>query len=75
MSPLEPRSPTLVGPEYSNIDETQEIDLKTACVRMIEVLKEKFNKFLKQCMKTQTAGENEQHLEHTMPNFNDLLLQ
>ena len=39
---LEPSYPTIAGPEYSNIAEAQVKELKTACMRRIEVLKEDF---------------------------------
>ena len=48
MPPLEPSYPTPVGPKYSNIGEAQEKYLKVNYVKMIEVLKEKINKSLKE---------------------------
>lgn len=53
-SPLEPSYPTAAGPEYSNISEAEEKDLKTTCMKVIEVLKEEINEYLKKSMKTQT---------------------
>lgn len=43
MSPPELSYHTTASPEYSNITETQENDLKTNFMKMIEVLKEKMN--------------------------------
>lgn len=47
MFPLQPSYPTTAGPEYYKIAETQEKELKTTCMNMIEVLKEELNKFFK----------------------------
>ena len=47
MSPLQPSYATTSGPEYSNIAEVQK-RLKTAFIKMIVVLKQENNKFLKE---------------------------
>ena len=51
MSSLQLSSPTTAGPNYSNIADTQEKDLKTNCMKMIEVLKEEMDKCLKEARK------------------------
>lgn len=65
MSLLDPSSPTTVGPVYCNTVETQDKDLKTTFMDMIEVFKEEMNTPLKS-RKTQTVEGNEyktgQHL-------------
>lgn len=38
--------PTTVSPECSNIAETEEKDLTTNCIRMIEILTKEMNKSL-----------------------------
>ena len=48
MSLLEPHYPTKAHNEYSNTAETQEKYLKTNSMKMIEILKEKVKKSLKE---------------------------
>ena len=55
MSSLEPISPTTSSPEYSNIAEEGK-DLKTACKKMILVLKEKMNKSHKEIYENIKSG-------------------
>lgn len=43
-----PRCPITAGPVGINVTETQEKDLKTMCMEMIEVLKEEIHKALKE---------------------------
>jgi hypothetical protein len=50
ISPLEPRYRTTAGPEYSNIHEAQEIDLKNTFMNIREMLKEEMNKPLKEIL-------------------------
>lgn len=58
ISPLQPRNPNRSGPEYRNIPEEQEKDLKAAFIIMIEVLKDEMNKCFKEIIKTQGVEEN-----------------
>jgi hypothetical protein len=51
-----PRDPTTTGPEYFNIAETQEKDLKTKDKNIIELLKEKINKSLKEIQENTIRG-------------------
>jgi hypothetical protein len=48
MSQCYPSYPISAGPEYSNIAEGQEKDFKTKYMKIIEVLKEDVNKYLKE---------------------------
>ena len=56
MSPPELSYHTTASPEYSNITETQENDLKTDIIKIIEVLREKRNTPLKEIQETQTEN-------------------
>ena len=62
MSPLKPGYPTTAGPEYSNTAATQENDLNTNFMKMIEVLKEEMNKPLKE---SQENTNNQRKLINT----------
>lgn len=60
MSPPEPSSPTTSGPEYSNISEAQEKNLKANYLKMIASLKRKrINPFFKKSRKTKIIGGNQ----------------
>lgn len=48
MSPPEPSYSTRAGFDYSNVPESQQKDLKTNCMKMIESLKNEMNKSLKE---------------------------
>jgi hypothetical protein len=48
----------LAGPEYSNIAESQEKDLKITCTKMIEVFNEEINKSLKELQQIQCEEIN-----------------
>lgn len=57
MSPPEPSQPTIEGPGYANIVEAQGKDLQTN--KMIIVLKEKMNKYLKEYQENKKNDGNE----------------
>lgn len=62
MSPQEPRYPTTVGPEYSNISEVKETDLKTTFMNMIEVFKESMRVTLMRTPSNRGYGVSTDHL-------------
>ena len=43
MFPWKPSNPTIAGPEYCNVTKTQENDLKTAFMSVIEIPKKEIN--------------------------------
>ena len=48
MCPPELSHPTNAGPEYSNIGEAQEKDLKANSMRMVEIFKVEMNRLLRE---------------------------
>ena len=80
MSPLEDSYPTTAVHEYSKIAKVQEKDLKTNCMKMIEVLQEEMNKCLKESQETKNEQLKEmnkflkeQKIILGRPRFEDLL--
>lgn len=57
MSPPEPSYPTTTSPENPDTTEAHENDLKTNFTKMIEVLKKKNNRFLKECQESKTSKQ------------------
>jgi hypothetical protein len=45
---MSPPEPSIAGPEYSNIPEAQEKDLKTSYIKRVEILEKEINKSLKE---------------------------
>lgn len=48
MSPLDPSHPTITSPEYANVAEEHENNLKTNFTKIIEILKKGKNKSCKE---------------------------
>lgn len=61
MSLPEPSYHTRTSPEYSNTADAQGKDLKTHIKKLIEVLKEKINKSIKESQEKQIIEGNNQH--------------
>lgn len=63
MSPLQPRNPNSVDSDYRNKTETQIKVFKTVSMNMIEVLKRKCMKYLKDVFEILTVNETVQDLK------------
>lgn len=59
ISPLEPSYPTIIVPEYSNINEAQEKKTLKPNKKTIKVLKEEISKSLYESQKTQIVREHQ----------------
>ena len=68
--PIEPRYYTTTGPEYLNVTEAKEMDPKTNCMNMEEILKEKRINTLKKSRKIRLEGMNKS-IQESQENTNN----